>query len=226
MRFERFIGAFASREHPLVLFIDDLQWADAASLEMLALSAISPDLKYVLLIGAYRDNEVGPTHPLRQAIENMRQAGRAPRVMELRPLSSAHLRELVTGALHCSAVEAEPLTKLVHQKTEGNPFFAIQFLTRLYQDGLIKFDRETLGWKWDVQQISARGYTDNVVDLVVVKLDRLPPATRDVMTLAASIGDVVDGQTLARVHHPLLRPALFEWHRDPGRRGAHWSRSR
>src|SRR5207253_528228 len=97
------------------------------------------------------------------------------------------------------AAQAEPLTKLVHEKTQGNPFFAIQFLTRLYQDRLIEFDSHAIGWKWDVQQISAHGYADNVVDLMVAKLERLPPSTREVMTLAAAIGDVVDQPTVALV---------------------------
>jgi predicted ATPase/signal transduction histidine kinase len=197
--FQRFIAAFAARHHPLVLFIDDLQWADPASLELIEQITTSPDMTYLLLIGAYRENEVHPGDPLATCIGRIREMGAIGQQLALAPLSQAHLGELVSDTLHCSRAEASSLAELVHEKTAGNPFFAIHFLTRLHQDGLLAFDLPVRAWRWDVQQIGARGYTDNVADLMVAKLQRLPQATREAMTLAACAGDVVDVAILALI---------------------------
>jgi len=127
--FRRFIGVFARREHPLVLFLDDLQWLDSSTLDLLEDLLTEPDIRHLLLIGAYRDNEVNSSHPLMRKLEEMRQAGAVVHRIVLAPLSCEDLEKLIADSLHCEPIRAAPLAQLVHQRTAGNPFFATQFIT-------------------------------------------------------------------------------------------------
>jgi predicted ATPase/signal transduction histidine kinase/tRNA A-37 threonylcarbamoyl transferase component Bud32 len=194
-----FLAAFASEEHPLAIFLDDLQWADPASLNLLVDLVTHPSLRHLLVLGAYRDNEVSPTHPLARAIEQARAAGAAIRTLVLGPLPEAHVGELVADTVHCARWEAEPLAHLVREKTGGNPFFVIQFLAALHQRGLISFDRAGHRWRWDLARIRAEGYTDNVVDLMLSKLHGLPSETQEALKLAACLGARMDADALAVV---------------------------
>ena len=140
--FRRFLGAFARPEHPLALFLDDLQWLDTATLELLERLVTDPDVRHVLLIGAYRDNEVSSSHPLMRTLAAIREAGAKAQEIVLAPLGLDDVERLVADALHCEPDSAGPLALLVHEKTGGNPFFAIQFLTALAEEGLLRFDRD------------------------------------------------------------------------------------
>src|SRR6185436_6430524 len=146
----RFLGVFARAEHPLVLFLDDLQWLDAATLDFLDQIVTAPDVHHLLLVGAYRDNEVGPTHPLGQALEAIRQTDARLSEIVLAPLSSDDVNRLVADALHCGTERARPLGDLVYEKTAGNPLFAIQFLTVLADEGLLAFEPSTASWTCDL----------------------------------------------------------------------------
>src|SRR5215469_6698186 len=168
--FRRFLGAFARQEHPLALFLDDLQWLDAATLELLEHLVTDVDVRHLMLVGAYRDNEVSPNHPLTHRLESIRKGGARMQEIVLAPLRLDDLGRLIADALHCDRDSAYPLAQLVHEKTEGNPFFAIQFLTALAEEGLLAFDSETASWIWDLARIRAKGYADNVIDLMVGKL--------------------------------------------------------
>ena len=176
--FRRFLGAFARPEHPLALFLDDLQWLDTATLELLERLITDPDVRHVLLIGAYRDNEVSSSHPLMRTLAAIRDAGARPQEIVLAPLGLDDVERLIADALHCGPNSAGPLALLVHEKTGGNPFFAIQFLTALAEEGLLRFDRDAAAWIWDLDRIRAKGYSDNVVDLMVGKLQRLSDSRR------------------------------------------------
>jgi len=187
--FRRFIGVFAKREHPLALFLDDLQWLDAATLDLLEDLLTQADLQYLLLIGAYRDNEVTDLHPLRRKLENIRRAGAAVQEMVLVPLAQEDLARLLGDSLHCSPTSAAPLAQLIHDKTSGNPFFTLQFILNLADEGLLRFDYDRSRWSWDLAQIHAKGYTDAVVDLMVGKLERLPGETRELLTQFACLGN-------------------------------------
>ena len=189
MVFLRFLGAFARVEHPLALFLDDLQWLDIATLELLKRLVSEPDVHHLLLVGAYRDNEVGPSHPLARTLEQIRKAGARVQEIVLMPLSIEDLDQLVLDSLHCEFPRARPLAQLIHEKTGGNPFFAIQFLTTLAEEGLLTFDPNTEGWTWDLLRIHAKGFTDNVVDLMAGKLDRLPAATQETLGQLACLGN-------------------------------------
>jgi len=213
--FRRFLGVFARPDQPLVLFLDDLQWLDTATLALLEHLAARPDLRHLLLIGAYRDNEVSPSHPLLLTLEAIRKAGGTIREITLRPLTRDDLRRLVADTLHVAPAAAAPLARWMHEKTGGNPFFAIQFLSVLAEEGLLAFDATASAWTWDVERIRAQGYTDNVVELMVAKLKRLPPITQSALQRLASLGNIVESATLAMVQevpeaavHAALHDAL------------------
>ncbi|TKC90765.1 ATP-binding sensor histidine kinase [Polyangium fumosum] len=197
MVFRQLVSVFAREEHPVAVFLDDLQWVDAASLELLEHLLTHPDTRYLFLIGAYRDNEVSPADPLVHMLDEVKRSGVAVRDIVLAPLSPAHVAELVADTAHRRAEEVTPLAALVHQKTAGNPFFAIQFLTTLHQEHLITFDPRAACWTWDVVKIQAKNYADNVVDLMVAKLRRLAATTQDVMKVAACVGNIAETHVLS-----------------------------
>jgi predicted ATPase/signal transduction histidine kinase/tRNA A-37 threonylcarbamoyl transferase component Bud32 len=200
LAFGRFLDVFASAEHPLVLFLDDLQWADAGTLQLLGQMAGEQSSGHLLLIGAYRDNEVDRLHPLTVMLEEARGAGATISDITLQPLADVDVRALVADTLGIPPETAAPLASVVGAKTRGNPFFVNQFLETLYSERLISYDGMQRRWQFDVQQIAARQITDNVVELMVGKLQGLPQPTQEVLKLAACIGNVFDLSTLAIVH--------------------------
>ena len=215
MVFRRFLGAFARPEHPLALFLDDLQWLDAATLDLLAHLITDPDVRHVLLIGAFRDNEVSPSSPLMQTLAALRKAGARVQDIVLAPLGLDDLGRLVTDSLHSEQDRVRPLAQLVHEKTGGNPFFAIQFLMAMAEEGLFEFDADAAAWSWDLARIRAKGYTDNVVDLMVGKLKRLPDRTQEALKVLACLGNAAEFAALTLVHgepdeavHVALREAV------------------
>ncbi|KYF77136.1 hypothetical protein BE17_26975 [Sorangium cellulosum] len=195
--FRQFLGVLATAERPVVIFLDDLQWADAASLSLITHLASHHEVRHVLLIGAYRDNEVSPSHPLMLALDDARKAGAALRSIVLGPLSAEHLCHLVAGALRARLEDAAPLARLLLEKTAGNPFFAIQFLMQLHHEQLIAYDVQASTWRWDLSKIQEKRFTDNVVDLLLERLRLLPQETQGVIELAACLGNRVDLHTLA-----------------------------
>jgi PAS domain S-box-containing protein len=198
--FRRFLGAFARPEHPLALFLDDLQWLDAATLDLLEHLVTHPDVRHLLLVGAYRDNEVSPSHPLVRMLEAIRKAGARVHEIVLAPLELDDVGQLVADALHCTPEHVRPLAQLVQEKTGGNPFFAIQFFTALAEGGLLAFDPVTRAWQWSMDRIRAKNYTDNVVDLMAAKLKRLSSTTQEALKQLACLGNVAPTAILALVH--------------------------
>src|SRR5262249_45992138 len=145
------------------------------------------DLRHLLLIGAFRDNEVTAGHPLKLKLETMRATGRV-QDLKLGPLTTHDLGNLVADSLRCDAGQADPLARLVHAKTDGNPFFVIQFLHVLADEGLLAFDHGRARWSWELGAIHAKRYTDNVVELLAGKLTRLPLTTLDALRQFACLG--------------------------------------
>ena len=197
--FRRFLGAFARQEHPLALFLDDLQWLDAASLELMENLITDPNVQYLMLVGAYRDNEVSASHPLLRTLEAIRKAATPVQEIVLAPLGNYDVGRLVADALHCEWDSAQPLAELVHEKTGGNPFFAIQFFTALAEEGLLAFDAIARAWQWNIHRIRAKNYTDNVVDFMSGKLRRLSSPTQQALRHLACLGNVAEVTTLALV---------------------------
>lgn len=197
--FRRFIGVFARPEHPLALFLDDLQWLDAATLDLLEDLLARSELQHLMLIGAYRDNEVDAAHPLRRKLEVMKHVGAKVEEIALAPLAREHLKQIIADALRCESERAVALAELLYQKTAGNPFYVIQFLYSLAEEGLLRFDHEAASWCWDLDRIRAKGYTDNVVDLMVAKLTRLPAETQQALQQFACLGNVAASALLSTV---------------------------
>ena len=211
--FWRFLGVFAQAAHPLVLFLDDLQWLDAATLNFLEYLFTQADTRHLLLVGAYRDNEVGPAHPLRRTLNAIRTAGVGVQDLVLGPLGPDDLSRLVAASLHCGLKRARPLAQLVQEKTGGNPFFVIQFLTMLAEEGALSFDPALPAWAWDIERIHAQNYTDNVVALMMGKLRRLSDRTQETMQAFACLGNEAEMATLTLAHgtsEAMLHAALAD----------------
>ncbi|MEH2361075.1 trifunctional serine/threonine-protein kinase/ATP-binding protein/sensor histidine kinase [Nostoc sp.] len=199
--FKEFIQVFTQKEHPLVIFLDDLQWADSATLNLIQLLITDTDSKYLLFIGAYRDNEVSPAHPLIQKIEEIKNSGTVVNNLVLQPLNLDNVTNLVAETLQQAdfSHDAESrifnnkiiqLAELLCNKTGGNPFFITQLIQALHQEKLLIFDFANAKWQWSIEDIQAIGITDkNVVELVASRVEKLPKFTQDVLKLAACVGD-------------------------------------
>ena len=200
--FQNFMQVFCQPAHPLVLFLDDLQWADSATLKLLEL--VTKASTTLFFIGAYRDNEVDATHPLTTTLEKLREEGVSINQITLAPLAFEDVNQLVADSLHQSLESVVSLTDLVMRKTNGNPFFVSQFLHTLYEEGLLQFvppnEEIKSHWQWDVEHIEEINITDNVVDLMVGKLRKLPEASQCVLRLASCIGSHFDVMTLSVIY--------------------------
>ncbi|MBE8986204.1 ATP-binding sensor histidine kinase [Nostoc sp. LEGE 12450] len=199
---QKFVQIFTSIEHPLVIFLDDLQWADSASLKLLQM--LMQDTEYLLVLGAYRDNEVSPIHPFILTVNEIVKNGAAINKIALQPLSQPDMNQLVADTLNCELLLAQPLTELIYQKTQGNPFFATQFLKALNDDKLIIFDLESRHWQCDIAKVRALAITDDVVEFMALQLQKLPNQTQNILKLAACIGAQFDLHTLAIVSEQSL----------------------
>ncbi|MEH2056588.1 MAG: AAA family ATPase [Nostoc sp.] len=195
--FQKFTQVFSSAEHPLVMFLDDLQWADSASLKLMQL--LMADTNHLLLIGAYRDNEVNPGHPLMLTLSEIAKTLLTMNTITLAPLNQVTVNQLVADTLKCTESLAWTLSELVSQKTQGNPFFATQFLKSLHQDRLIEFNFESGFWQCDIVQVITLAVTDDVVAFMGLQLQKLPQSTQHILQLAACIGNSFDLEILAIV---------------------------
>jgi serine/threonine protein kinase len=197
--FQQFVRVFCSKEHPLVVFLDDLQWIDSATLKLIELMLLDEQTQFLFLIGAYRDNEVSPIHPLVLTLEGLRKQGAVLDEIVLSPLTLAPLSKLIAEALHRDAHTVLPLAELVLRKTGGNPLIVCESLRLLYSENLLRFDADRLSWRWNIDQIRALNITDNVnvVELLLNKLKKLPETTQQLLQLAACIGAEFDLETLA-----------------------------
>lgn len=196
----RFVGVFARSSHPLVLFIDDLQWLDRATLDLLEGLLTDSEPRSLLLVGAYRDNEVDAAHPLSRTLSAVKAAGGQVQAITLHPLELGDVQRLIGDAIRTDPQDVRGLAELVFAKTGGNPFFTVQFLQTLEEEQLLTFDTRRSAWAWDLQRIRAMRYSDNVADLMAAKLDRSPAATREAMAKLALIGNVVDLRTLTTAY--------------------------
>ncbi|HUG33339.1 MAG TPA: serine/threonine-protein kinase PknK, partial [Anaerolineales bacterium] len=210
---QNFIESFLNADHPLVLFLDDLQWADAASSSFLQRFAGSPDLHHILIIGSLRANEITLDHPLNGSLRQFRESGNPVSRIELKPLQFDDVQHMIAHSLNCPAEESSALAELTLAKTGGNPFFINEFLRGIYNDGLLRFDIGSGGWVWDLPRIQTRPSTENVVEVMSDKIKDLPDETRWMLDFAACIGYEFDLSTLAALSHrtrPETASAL--WH--------------
>ena len=192
---QRFLRAIATAEHPLVVFLDDLQWADQASFDLLQLLLDDPQLQGLLLICAYRDNEVSAAHPFMVMLEDLRTRQAPLSAIAVADLIPHDLRAWIADTVHTS--EVDDLADLIFRKTHGNPFFTVQFLTTLYKEQILRFDASRAGWTWELAAIERMSVSENVVDLVLRRLHTLPQSVQAILPLAACIGHTFDRPTLA-----------------------------
>jgi predicted ATPase/transcriptional regulator with GAF, ATPase, and Fis domain len=197
--FQNLVGALARPEHPLVVFLDDLQWADPATLSLLQPLLSSANIAHFFLLGAYRDNEVDATHPLTRIIGKLESAGVELNHVMLGPLELPDLTRFIGDTVRGELADVAPLADLVWRKTDGNPFFVIQFLKALKEDKLLEFDHAKSCWAYQLDAIAKASLTDNVIDLMTRKIQRLPQTTQRALTLAACIGNPFDRETLGIV---------------------------
>lgn len=207
--FSGFVSVFAKRDHPVVLFLDDLQWADSASLKLLLQLATDADLKYMFIICAYRDTEVDVTHPFAHTIDEIEKAGICVQRILIGPLDHENINYLVSNFLRCEPFQSLELSRMIHQKTGGNPFFINQFLKTLYENHFLTLDPRE-GWAWDNQAIQGMEVTDNVVTLMTQKLKKLQKRTRDILTICACIGNRFDLDTISTIYEKPLEETLTD----------------
>jgi predicted ATPase/signal transduction histidine kinase len=236
--FQKFIRIFTQKEHPLVIFLDDLQWVDSASLKLIELLVTDPESKYLLIIGAYRDNELEANYPLILTAETIKKAGGNVSTIALNPLDINSVNQFVADTLNCEPEKTLPLAELLFNKTAGNPFFLNQLLKYLYSKKLLRFnfkssktyletvevnldnsDQESAEiakmqcqiqgeWQWDIEQIQEMGITDNVLELMIDNIQKLSEKTQELLKLAACIGNRFDLEILSTVSEIPLASAV------------------
>lgn len=207
--FESFISVFVSEKHPLVFFLDDLQWADFSSLHLLTFLLQSTDITHTYFILSYRSNEVTEDHPFIEMLRNLEHIGITPSTITLGPLSKNHIGQLITGFLKCSQEKGLKLGEQIFKKTAGNPFFVNQFLKILYDKGKITFDPGR-GWQWDESDIAAMQVTENVVELMAVKIAELAENTLEILKVSSCIGNRFDIETLSLILQKSMDSILSE----------------
>jgi predicted ATPase/signal transduction histidine kinase/tRNA A-37 threonylcarbamoyl transferase component Bud32 len=200
MYFQNFIRTFADESHPLAIFLDDLQWADIPTLKLFERLMLDSKTRYLLIIGAYRDNEVDSSHPLVISLDKLKNENAVVNFITLLPLEARNVNQLISDSLKCSITDAENLGKLCLEKTNGNPFFLIQFLNSLADQNLLEFDTDTLKWEWDADLIEKADITSNVVDLMTARIEKLSERTKRILKLASCIGNRFDLDTLAIIN--------------------------
>ncbi|MES0489477.1 MAG: ATP-binding sensor histidine kinase [Leptospirales bacterium] len=207
--FQNFIRTFCKPDHPLTIFLDDLQWVDSATLKLLELVLTDQDNNGLFIIGAYRDNEVDSTHLVMNTLDKLRDEHVDINHIALKPLIFEHINQLIAESLHQSLKQVESLTNLLMKKTNGNPFFVNQFLYTLYEENLLQFSAPTrtqkFHWGWDIQKIKMLNITDNVVDLMIEKLKKLPDSTQQIVRLAACVGNRFDLYTLSVIYEKSVK---------------------
>jgi predicted ATPase/signal transduction histidine kinase len=212
MFFLNFVKALCEEDHPFILFIDDLQWVDLASLTLLKSILLDSEINHLLIIGAYRDNEVDSSHPLMMTVDKLQKEGTLVNTISLQNLSQSDVNILIAEALICQLSYALPLTQLVSEKTQGNAFFTREFLKSLFEQDLLAFDVKTQKWQWDINDIKALSMTDNVVELITNKIHQLPVATQNVLKLASCIGNLFDLETVSIIYqHPQAETQAYLW---------------
>ncbi len=197
--FLKFTQVFASKQHPLCIFLDDLQWADQPSLKLIAELVADAETRHLLLLGAYRHNEIDAQHVLAKTLSSIMAAGGEFDTIFLSPLNEADVGEMLREAFGCSQADAVSLAGACMAKTGGNPFFLSQFLRRLYERDLVVFEPQSTSWQWDIDAIRRMDVTDNVVTLMAERIQYLSERAKETLKLAACMGNSFSLATLATV---------------------------
>jgi len=205
--FKKFVAALAGKDHPLILFLDDLQWADPASLKLIEILITDPEISSFYMIGAYRSNEVDESHRFARTLERLKNANVSITEISLKPLSEIDVNALISSFMRCDKETSLPLAEIVHKKTRGNPFFVNMFVKTLYEENLLLLDFE-YGWRWEIENIKKIPLTDNVVDILIKKITTLPEETQAILKICACIGNQFDLQTISHISGKLIDEVL------------------
>ncbi len=199
--FQNFIKVFANFEHPLAIFLDDLQWADSASLALIKNLMLDPTMRYLFLMLAYRDNETDSNHPFTIMLGSIKQEGFETGLIYLKPLQEEHVNEMLRDSLFCNVEEVDTLAGLVFQKTGGNPFFITELLKQLTKEDSITFDYDNGKWQWDIEKIQSTRISENVVELLIGRIQKLSDKTQNILKLASCIGNNFELATLSLINN-------------------------
>jgi predicted ATPase/signal transduction histidine kinase/CheY-like chemotaxis protein len=216
--FKNFIQVFCQKEHPLVLFLDDLQWADSATLHLLQLIMNDKNVRYLLVIGSYRDSEVSASMPAMVALSEMEKQGTPLDRISLTPLNLTQVNELIADTLKCDRLRTQKLAEVVFRKTRGNPFFIKEFLKSVHEDNLLRFAFKNVAWHWDLDQIDRKNITENVVELMADKINNLSQLSRKDLEIAACIGSQFDLEIISKIQKTSPK-AVFHHLWDAARSG-------
>lgn len=208
--FKNFIQAFAQPQHPLTIFLDDLQWVDPSSLKLLTMILSQDVSHHLFLIGAYRSNEVDDAHILMLSLKELEQSGFGCDKIELEPLKKNLIEKLLNDAFHANKTELEDLAELCYSKTDGNPFFLRQLLGSLHKDGLIIYNPDSGQWSWDIDSIKNKAVSENVIELMTAKINEIPRNTQELLKIAACMGNRFDLEKLAKVSQKSILEAAQE----------------
>lgn len=208
MLFKSFIHVFSKKEHPLVIFLDDLQWAGHSTLVLVKELITDPTIQHLLLIGSYREQEVSHCDPLILTLEEIKKEKGDIHELTLTPLTPEDIKQFTVDTLHCSYERGAPLAQILHQKSGGNPFYLIQFLKKLHQENFINFNSRSKEWDWDLARIQELEVAENVIDLITKKIQQLPQQTQSILSVAAAIGLSFDLRILALESNLSLSTAL------------------
>ncbi|MBF0380471.1 MAG: AAA family ATPase [Magnetococcales bacterium] len=193
-----FLSVFSQKDQPLVLFLDDLQWADLPSIHLIEKHCTLNTTPYMLIIGSFRNEEVDDSHALMASLDNIGKKGVNPEIITLPPLGLEHTAQMVADTTRQSLEQVDDLANLCQNKTAGNPFFLLQFLKILHAKNLLKFKNNC--WQWDVAGIKGQDITDNLAQLMANRIDQLGIETQRTVQLAACIGTTFDLGLIHRVH--------------------------
>lgn len=197
--FQAFISAIATEDYPMVMFLDDLQWADLPSLNILESLLTSLSCKHILIIGAYRSNEIDESHPLVGLLERLNKRSVIYGTIALGPLSLEHVTEIIGDLVHRHDDKVKELAEVCYQKTNGNPFFLLQLLKTLHEENLLVFDTAQNYWVWEIEKIQEKGVSDNVVDLMINRIQQLPQELSDVLQYSACLGNRFNLKLLSHI---------------------------
>ncbi|SFK89279.1 helix-turn-helix transcriptional regulator [Brevibacillus centrosporus] len=196
--FRKFVQVFSNRNHPLILFLDDLQWADQATLHFIRLLFTEQGSRHLLVVGAYRENEVSDSHPLLETITDLEEKGIALTRVQLGPLTLEHVHHLIAQTLSTEKEHIRPLAEVMYRKTAGNPFYFKQLFQAMYKDHLLLFNFESAKWEWDLEEMDKQQSFGDVMEWMLAKMEQLPDEAREILMFAGSIGNRFDLYTLSR----------------------------
>jgi predicted ATPase/GAF domain-containing protein/HPt (histidine-containing phosphotransfer) domain-containing protein len=194
--FQQFIQVFTANDQPLVVFLDDLQWSDLPSLKLLEFLMTEAALRSLMIVAVFRDNEVKPGHPLLESLGEISKIHEITNI-KLNSLSTTSISQLLADTLHCEPAQTLSLAEIIQNKTSGNPFHIVEMIKTLHDSDAIRFNSQQGKWHWDMEKIALAGISSDVVELMVLTLQKCPPSAVERLKIAACLGAQFELNNLA-----------------------------